>query len=149
MSDFDRSGYGSDSPELRDLNADVVAEFRANGGRVGGPFTRSHLLLLHSTGAKSGEPRTHPLAYVVVDGRTIILGSYAGGPKNPAWVHNLRANPAAHVEIGSDSYDVLARELPRDERDVVFPKVVATAPFFGEYQAKTERVIPLFELTQV
>lgn len=148
MSDFDRSRYTTDNPELRDLNAGVVAEFRANDGKVGGPFEHATLLLLHTTGAKSGEPRMHPLAYVLIDDRMIIVGSYAGGPKDPAWVHNLRANPSARIEVGADAYDVTARELPREERDDVFAKLVAVAPFFGEYQKKTDRVIPLFEITR-
>jgi deazaflavin-dependent oxidoreductase (nitroreductase family) len=87
-----------------------------------------------------------PLAYFRIDGRLIIIGSFAGAPINPAWVHNLRANPQAHIEIGTDSYDVTARELPRAERDELFDKVVAAAPGFAEYQANTTRVIPLFEL---
>jgi len=149
MSDLDRSNYTTDSPELRDLNAGVVAEFRANEGKVGGPFEGGSLLLLHTTGAKSGEPRLHPLAYVPIDGRMFIVGSYAGGPKNPAWVHNLRVNPAAHIEVGADAYDVVARELPRGERDDAFARIVAVAPFFGEYQKQTDRIIPLFELTRI
>jgi deazaflavin-dependent oxidoreductase (nitroreductase family) len=99
-------------------------------------------------GAKSGARRLSPLAYLDVDGQLLIVGSYAGAPKDPAWVHNLRANPRAHIEIGTDAYDVTARELPRDERDEVFRKVTAVAPFFAEYQSKTSRVIPLFELTR-
>ena len=104
------------------------------------------LLLLTTTGAKSGEPRLSPLAYLTIDGKTIIIGSYAGADIHPAWVHNLRANSRAHVEAGTTDYDVIARELPPAERDEVYPKVVAAAPGFGDYQAKTSRVIPLFEL---
>ncbi|MHC9296303.1 nitroreductase family deazaflavin-dependent oxidoreductase [Mycobacterium sp. LTG2003] len=131
------------------MNRDVVEEFRTNGGKVGGPFEGSDIVLLHTTGAKSGQRRVSPLASFTIDGRLLIVGSYGGAPKDPAWVHNLRANPGVHVEIGTDSYDATARELPRDERDALFDKVVAAAPGFGEYQAKTERVIPLFELTRV
>jgi deazaflavin-dependent oxidoreductase (nitroreductase family) len=87
-----------------------------------------------------------PLAYFRVDDRLIIIGSFAGAPVNPAWVHNLRANPQAHVEIGTDAFDVTARELPPAERAELFPKVTAVAPGFAEYQSKTSRVIPLFEL---
>jgi deazaflavin-dependent oxidoreductase (nitroreductase family) len=89
-----------------------------------------------------------PLAYLAIDGKTIIFGSYAGAPKDPAWVHNLRANPRAHIEVGGDSYDVLARELPTTERDEVVPAIIAIAPVFADYQSKTSRVIPLFELTR-
>jgi deazaflavin-dependent oxidoreductase (nitroreductase family) len=104
------------------------------------------LLLLTTTGAKSGQTRVSPLAYFRVDGKLIIIGSFAGAPMNPAWVHNLRANRQAHVEVGTDAFDVTARELPPAEREELFPKVTAVAPGFAEYQAKTARVIPLFEL---
>ena len=107
------------------------------------------LLLLTSTGAKSGQPRLAPLAYLTIDGKMIIIGSKAGADTNPDWVHNLRANPQARIEVGTDAYDVTARELPPEERDETYPKVVALAPGFGDYQSKTSRVIPLFELQKV
>jgi deazaflavin-dependent oxidoreductase (nitroreductase family) len=135
-----------DAETMKAFNASVVDEFRANGGKVGGPFEGATLLVLTSTGAKSGQPRLAPLAYLTIDGKTIIIGSKAGADTNPDWVHNLRAHPQAHIEVGTDSYDVTARELPPEERNEMFPKVVAAAPGFGEYQAKTSRVIPLFEL---
>lgn len=135
-----------DAETMKAFNKNIVDEFRANGGVVGGPFEGATLLLLTSTGAKSGEPRLAPLAYLTIDGKIIIIGSKAGADTNPDWVHNLRANPEAHIEVGAEAYDVTARELPREERDEVYPKVVALAPGFGEYQAKTSRVIPLFEL---
>ena len=132
---------------LDDFNRGIVDEFRANGGKVGGPFEGGTLLLLHTVGAKSGKPRLSPLAYLTIDGRMLIVGSYAGGPKDPAWVHNLRANPRARVEVGTDAYDVDVRELPPAERDETFSKVAALAPVFADYQANTTRRIPLFELT--
>lgn len=138
-----------DAAYMNDFNANIVDEFRLNAGVVGGPFEGRPLLLLHTTGAKSGQPRLAPLAYFNVDGKFIIIGSKAGADTNPDWVHNLRANPQAHIEVGTDAYDVVASELSREERDELYPKVVAEAPGFGEYQAKTSRVIPLFELTRV
>lgn len=138
-----------DAGALEDFNARIVEEFRANGGKVGGPFEGGTLLLLHTTGAKSGKPRLSPLAALTIEGRVFIVGSYAGAPKDPAWVHNLRANPRAHVEIGVDAYDVEVRELPSDERDAIYPKVTELAPVFADYQAKTARSIPLFELSRV
>ncbi|NOQ99174.1 nitroreductase family deazaflavin-dependent oxidoreductase [Mycolicibacterium fortuitum] len=147
--DFDKSELVADVAALDEFNRNVVEEFRANGGKVGGPFEGGTLLLLHTTGAKSGQPRLSPLAYLDVDGKILIVGSYAGGPKDPAWVHNLRANPNARIEIGTDAYDVTARELPADERDATYPKIVERAPVFAEYQAKTTRAIPLFELQRV
>ncbi|AQT80528.1 deazaflavin-dependent nitroreductase [Mycolicibacterium litorale] len=137
-----------DKASLDAFNANIVDEFRRNGGVVGGPFEGATLLLLTTTGAKSGQPRLAPLAYLTVDDKMLIVGSKAGADTNPDWVHNLRANPRAHVEVGTDAYDVVARELPLDERNELYPKVVEVAPGFGEYQAKTSRVIPLFELTR-
>jgi deazaflavin-dependent oxidoreductase (nitroreductase family) len=134
---------------LKGFNAKLVEEFRANGGKVSGPFEGADLLVLTTTGAKSGQPRFSPLAYQRVDGKLLIIGSYRGADIDPAWVHNLRANPQAHIEIGTDSYDVVARELRPDERSPVWAQIVAVAPGFGEYQANTSRVIPVFELTRV
>ena len=138
-----------DPVELKGFNAQVVAEFRANEGKVGGPFEGADLLLLTTTGAKSGQPRVSPLACQRIDGRMLIIGSYRGADIDPAWVHNLRANPQARVEVGTDAYDVTARELPPDERAPAWAQIVAVAPGFGEYQANTSRIIPLFELTPV
>lgn len=138
-----------DTETIKSFNKTIIEEFRANGGKVGGQFAGANLLLLTTTGAKSGEPRLSPLAYLRIDGKVIIIGSFAGADVNPAWVHNLRANPSAHVEIGAESSDVIARELPSAERDELFPKITAVAPGFAEYQTKTTRVIPLFELQPV
>jgi deazaflavin-dependent oxidoreductase (nitroreductase family) len=143
----------TDSSSLAEMaksfNKDIITEFRANEGKVGGQFAGADLLLLTTTGAKSGQSRVSPLAYFRIDGKLIIIGSFAGSDVNPAWVHNLRANADAHVEAGTDSFDVTARELPRAERDELFEKVAAAAPGFAEYQSKTARVIPLFELQRV
>jgi deazaflavin-dependent oxidoreductase (nitroreductase family) len=135
-----------DAAFFNDFNEKIITEFRANDGKVGGQFANADLLLLHTTGAKSGQPRVSPLAYFRVDGRLIIIGSFAGAPVSPAWVHNLRADPQARIEIGTDAFDVAAREVPADERAALFDKITAVAPGFAEYQAKTTRVIPLFEL---
>ena len=138
-----------DAEAMKAFNKSIVDEFRSNGGKVGGPFEGATLLLLTTTGAKSGQPRLAPLAYLTIDDKMIIVGSKAGADTNPDWVHNLRANPQAHIEVGTDAYDVTARELPAEERDATYPKVVELAPGFGEYQEKTSRVIPLFELQRV
>ena len=115
------------SDQLKDFNSRIVAEFRANGGVVGPPFEGATLLLLTTTGAKSGQPRLAPLAYMTIDDMMVIVGSKAGSDTNPDWVHNLRANPRAHIEVGTDAYDVVARELPIGERNEVYPKIVAAA----------------------
>src|SRR4029453_10692088 len=138
----DRMTEIPDAETMKAFNKSIVDEFRGNGGKVGGPFEGAPLLLLPSTGPKSGQPRLAPLAYLTIDGKMIIIGSKAGADTNPDWVHNLRANPQAHIEVGTDTYDVVARELPAEERDATYPKVVALAPGFGEYQSKTTRIIP-------
>jgi deazaflavin-dependent oxidoreductase (nitroreductase family) len=131
------------------MNNQIIEEFRANEGIVGGPFQGATLLLLHTTGAKSGKERVNPVMYFDIDGKVVIVGSYAGADVDPAWVHNLRANPRAHVEIGTDAYDVEVRQLSRDERDAAYPQIVEAAPGFGGYQDKTDRVIPVFELSRL
>lgn len=127
-------------------NEQIITEFRANDGKVGGPFEHMTLLLLHSTGAKSGQERVNPVGVFDIDGTLLIVGSFAGVDVDPAWLHNLRANPNAHIEIGTDAYDVVARELPPAERDSAYARIVEQAPTFGDYQEKTSRVIPVIEL---
>ena len=147
--EFNSDDLIADRNALDQINRQVVDEFRANGGKVGRPFAGSDLILLTTVGAKSGQPRVSPLVYFEVDGRILIAGSFGGSPKAPAWVHNLRAQPKVRAEIGTESFDAEARELPRGERDSLYPRVVEKAPQFGEYQAKTSRAIPLFEITRV
>ena len=135
------------NPEaVKSFNKSIVDEFRANGGKVTGPFAQVALLLLTTTGAKSGRRRVSPLAYFHIDDKLIIIGSFHGASVNPNWVHNLRANPRAHVELGPDVFDVTAREVPPAEREALFPKLTSVAAVIAESQSKTSRVIPLFEL---
>jgi len=135
-----------DAGTLKAFNKDIADEFRANAGKVGGPFEGNELLLLTTTGAKSGEPRVSPLSCKRIDGKLLIIAGNGGAETNPAWVYNLRANPRAHVELGTESFDVTARELPPAERDDIVPKLTAEVSAFAEFQAKTRRVIPIFEL---
>jgi len=131
----------------RDFNQRNIDEFRANGGKVGGQFEGFPLLLLTSTGAKSGEQRVNPVAYFDIDDKIYVVGSSAGRDRDPAWAFNIRAHPGASVEIGSDApRAVTARELPRDERDSVYAVVAERAPGFADYETRTDRVIPVFEL---
>jgi len=133
--------------EERQFNERNIDEFRRNGGKVGGQFEGFPLLLLTSTGAKSGAQRVNPVGYFDIDGRIYIVGSAAGRDNNPAWVHNIRANPRVTIEIGSQApKPATVRELPRDERDSIYEIVVQRAPGFGEYEERTERRIPVFEL---
>jgi deazaflavin-dependent oxidoreductase (nitroreductase family) len=135
-----------DPETLKTFNTNIAAEFRANGGKVSGPFAGTDLLLLTTTGAQSGQPRLSPLSYRTIDGKLLIVAGFGGADINPAWVHNLRANPRAHVELGTESFDVTARELPPTERDEVAAKITATSAVLAEYQAKTSRIIPIVEL---
>src|SRR5271156_4782818 len=98
-----------DSETIKAFNKSIADEFRANDGKVSGQFEGADLLLLTTTGAKSAQPRVSPLAYFRIDGKLVIIGSFAGADINPGWVHNLRAVPAAHIEIGNESSDVVAR----------------------------------------
>jgi deazaflavin-dependent oxidoreductase (nitroreductase family) len=131
----------------REFNERNIAEFRANGGKVGGQFEGFPLLILTSTGAKSGEHRENLIGYFDIDDKIYVVGSAAGRDASPGWVFNLRADPTVKVEIGPDPQrTAVAHELRREERDRVYDLIVERAPGFGEYQKKTDRVIPVFEL---
>lgn len=132
-----------------DFNAKVIEEFHANGGHVGGPFEGMQLLLLHHTGAKSGKPRINPLVYQRDGERLVIFASKAGAPTNPDWYHNVSANPAVEIEVGTEKFAALASEAEGEERDRLFRTQVEQAPQFAEYEQKTERVIPVIILTPV
>jgi deazaflavin-dependent oxidoreductase (nitroreductase family) len=135
---------------MSDWNEKIIEEFRANSGRVGGMFEGAPMILIHHVGAKSGIERVTPLVYFREDhDRTVIVASAAGAPNHPAWFHNLKANPKIDVEVGTERYTVLAEELPRPERDEVWKRVVAESPGFGDYERKTDRLIPLVRLTRV
>jgi deazaflavin-dependent oxidoreductase (nitroreductase family) len=138
-----------DIEAIKAMNAKVTDEFRANNGKVGGAFEDNEILLLTTTGAKSGEPRVSPLSCRRIDGKLVVIGGYGGADVNPAWVYNLRANARARVELGTELFDVTARELEGGEREAIIPKVNATASAFAEYQAKVSRVIPIFVLDKV
>ena len=130
-----------------DFNTQIIEEFRANGGRVGGMFEGATLLLLHTDGARSGVHHTTPVVYLEDDGRYVIFASKAGAPNHPGWYHNIKANPDLHIEVGDRRLNVTATELTGAERDRIYERQVALAPQFAEYQAKTERVIPIIALT--
>ncbi|MDF5752918.1 nitroreductase/quinone reductase family protein [Spongiactinospora sp. TRM90649] len=129
-----------------DFNQQIIDEFRANGGKVGGPFEGGRLLLLTTTGAKSGARRTNPVGYLPDGDRMLIIASAAGAPKHPAWYHNLVANPEVTVEDGTFTYQARAEVLEKDERDAVFARATEQDPGWGEYQRKTSRVIPVVAL---
>ena len=133
--------------DMTDFNQQIINEFRANGGVVGGPFEGATVVLLTTTGARSGQPRLCPLvAQVADDGTVYVFASKAGAPTHPSWYHNLVANPTVTVEIGTDKFDASAEVLPRAERDAVYAEQVRRSPQFGEYEAATDRVIPVVAL---
>ena len=136
----------SDVSEMDDFNRKVIEEFRANEGRVGGPFEGAPVLLLTSTGAKSGEQRTTPVVYQKDGDRMVIFASKAGAPENPAWYHNLVANPTATVEVGPDTVEVEAIVAEGDERERLFSRQKELMPQFAEYEQKTTRQIPVVAL---
>jgi deazaflavin-dependent oxidoreductase (nitroreductase family) len=130
-----------------DFNSQIVDEFRANEGRVGGMFDGMPLLLLHHTGAKSGQERINPLAYLEDGGSYVIFASKGGAPTNPAWYHNLITNPQAKIEVGTQELAVVASEVTGSERDRLYAAQAERAPGFGDYQQKTTRKIPVVALT--
>jgi deazaflavin-dependent oxidoreductase (nitroreductase family) len=130
-----------------DFNAQIIEQFHANEGRVGGMFEGMPLLLLHHTGAKSGKSRINPLAYQSDAGRYVVFASKAGAPTNPDWYHNLKAHPDATIEVGTETIDVVAGEATGEERERLYRTQKERAPQFAEYETKTERVIPVIVLT--
>ncbi len=134
---------------MSDWNAKIIEEFRANEGRVGGPFEGAPMILIHHIGARTGTERVAPLVYFPQDdGTMVIIASKAGAPTNPDWYHNLKANPSIEVEVGTETFRVTTEEVLGEERDQVWAKVVAERPGFGEYQEKTSRKIPVLRLTR-
>ena len=131
---------------MSDWNDKVIAEFRANQGRVGGQFEGAPLLLLHSTGARSGQERVHPMMYQAVGNGFAVFASKAGADTNPDWYHNLRAHPEARIEVGTETLDVTARVLDADEREPIWEEQKARYPGFADYETKTDRVIPVVML---
>jgi len=129
-----------------DWNQKIIEEFRANGGRVGGNFEGRPLLLLHTTGVKSGKERVNPMMYLEEDGRTYVFASKAGADSNPDWYHNLVANPEVSVEIGEKTHTATAVPITGAERDRVYAKQSGLYTQFADYQSKTSRVIPVVEL---
>lgn len=129
-----------------DWNRKVIEEFHANGGKMSGPFAGSSLLLLHTTGAKSGQPRTSPLMYYRENGRIFIFASKAGAPTNPDWYHNIVAHPEVTVEIGTEKFPVTGVVVGEEERAQMYAKQAALSPQFAEYEKTTTRKIPVVEL---
>jgi deazaflavin-dependent oxidoreductase (nitroreductase family) len=132
--------------EVSNWNQKIIDEFRANRGKVGGPFEGAPMLILHTTGAKTGLPRVNPMMYLEDDGVVHVFASKAGAPSNPDWYHNLVANPEVTVEIGAETFPATARVVEGEDRDRIYARQAELYPGFAEYQAKTDRVIPVVAL---
>jgi deazaflavin-dependent oxidoreductase (nitroreductase family) len=133
--------------EMSDWNAKIVEEFRINDGRVGGPFEGAPMILVHHKGRKSGTPRVNPLVYQKVDGGWAIFASFAGATHNPDWYGNLMADPHTTIEVGSETFDVVAREASGAERTEIWERQKAASPGFADYEVKAgDRVIPVVVL---
>jgi deazaflavin-dependent oxidoreductase (nitroreductase family) len=131
------------------FNARIVEEFHAKGGHVSGPMADLALILVHHIGARSGRQRVVPLVHFAQPGgRLAIIASNGGSPEHPAWYHNLKANPKVTVEVGTERFQVVAKELDDEERSRVWPRIVAESPAAEGFQRRTLRTIPVFMLTR-
>jgi deazaflavin-dependent oxidoreductase (nitroreductase family) len=133
--------------DMNDFNKGVIEEFRANHGKVGGGFTGAPMVLLTTTGAKSGEKRVNPLVALVDGDHLYVIASKAGAPTSPDWYHNLVANPEVGVEFGDEQFTANAVPITSGpERDRLYAAQVAVQPGFADYEKSTTRVIPVVEL---
>jgi len=138
----------TDAIDFDAMNRKVIDEFRSTGGKGSGIFADVPLILVHHVGAKSGTERIAPLVYFGEGERLFVFGSKGGSDENPAWYHNLVANPETKVEVGTETFAVTAKVLSGAERDEIYAKQSAVQPQFAEYQSKTTRVIPVIELVR-
>jgi deazaflavin-dependent oxidoreductase (nitroreductase family) len=128
---------------VSDWNDKIIEEFRANGGKVGGQFEGAPLLLLHTTGARSGREHVTPVMYRKVDGGYAVFASKAGAPDNPDWFHNVVAHPGVRAEIGTQTADLTARVAGDAEREPIWTSQKADFPGFADYERQTTRQIPV------
>jgi deazaflavin-dependent oxidoreductase (nitroreductase family) len=135
--------------QINDRNKSIIDEFRANQGKIGGRFEGKTLLLLHTTGAKSGEERINPTAYVREGDRYVVIASKGGAPTNPDWYYNILANPLVTLEVGTEKFQAHAQVAEEPERTRLYNKMVEMMPGFDDYRKKTTRVIPVIILTPV
>lgn len=135
--------------DVVDFNQQVIADFRANAGKVGGMFEGASMLILHTTGAKTRRELVTPLVHHQDGNRLLVYASVGGADYNPAWYHNLVANPDVTVERGTETLPMRATVITGEERDRLFAEQVERAPGFGDYQRKTKRVIPVIALERV
>jgi deazaflavin-dependent oxidoreductase (nitroreductase family) len=139
----------SNADRARDFNRTIIEEFRANAGRVGGPLAGTPLLLLHHIGARSAVEHVTPVAYTVLtDGSYAIAASNGGAAAHPTWYHNLTRHPRITVEVGTEAFPVVAREIIGAARETLWPTLVTAAPALGAFQRQTSRQIPVFILAR-
>jgi deazaflavin-dependent oxidoreductase (nitroreductase family) len=131
---------------VNEFNQQIIDEFRANGGKLGGGFEGAPMLVLHTTGAKSGKTRVNPLAYQADGDRYVVFASKASAPTNPDWFPNLRANPRVTVEVGDDTFPANARVAEGEEHERLWARRKELMPGFADYETKTTRVIPVVVL---
>ena len=135
--------------DVNSFNKNIIEEFRANDGKVGGYFAGAPMILIHAIGARSGIERVNPLVYLP-DGEDMVIAATKGGsPTNPDWYHNVKAHPRIQVEVGTETFPVEATEVTGAERDELWRRLVEIRPGFAEYETKTDRVFPMFRLTRV
>ena len=132
---------------MSDFNTRIIDEFRATGGKLSGGFEGTPMVLLTTTGARSGTPRTTPLAYLPDGDRIVVFASKAGAPTNPDWYHNLKAHTNVTIEVGTETIDVVASEATGKERERLYRTLVQRFAQLSEYAQKTERLIPVIVLT--
>jgi deazaflavin-dependent oxidoreductase (nitroreductase family) len=132
-----------------DFNQNLIAEFRANEGKVSGMFENTPLLILTTKGAKTGLPREHLLAYSTDGDRLVVIASKGGAPTNPQWYHNVVANPDVQVEVGAESFAAKAVVTEGNERQRLFDNQAAHMPGFADYQRNTTRILPVIALERV
>jgi deazaflavin-dependent oxidoreductase (nitroreductase family) len=134
---------------VNDFNRQIIEEYRAKEGKVGGMFEEMSMLILHTTGRKSGKERLNPLAYLPLDEGWAIFASKTGAPTHPDWYHNIVADPDVTIELGSETHDVRARVAEGDERERIWSAQKTNSPGFAEYEEKARgREIPVVVLTE-
>jgi deazaflavin-dependent oxidoreductase (nitroreductase family) len=134
---------------MSDWNKGIIEEFRANAGKVGGRFEGKPVLLIHTTGAKTGKPHLNPAVYTTDGDKLVVIASKGGAPTNPDWYYNLVANPIVTLEVGTEKFQARAEVVPEPDRTRLYKQMITVMDSFAEYEKKTTRVIPVIALTRV
>ena len=138
-----------DRSDRNERNRTIIEEFRSNGGRIGGNFEGRPVLLLSTTGARTGLPRLNPVMYLADGDRWLVFATKGGNPKHPDWYHNLVANPAVTIEVGTETIEARAEVIAGEERDRLYAMQAERYPQFGEYERRTSRTIPVIAISRV